>query len=445
MIEAVFVGFGVVALLLFRFIAPVRAVAVTCFAGWLLLPVGNFPPGSTDVAMPYWITGAAVPSDMLLTKAWWPPVVALAGALWVDRKTLAYWRPGWIDAPMALWCLWPIGQWFVIDDAAPQPWIASLYLFATWGAPWLLGRLYFRNDDGGRRLIAAIAAGLGVITPIALIESISGPKVYGWVYEHHPFTFDGDQRYLGFRPLGFFENGNQYGIWVAATALAAVWLWQSAPNSRTRGLAGIVALLGLTIALMSQSVGAILLLCAGLVLSWALGRQLTRRLLALFLLLMVLGGAIYLSGAVPLQALAKNTVIGQQLVHIIHSLGRGSFTWRIARDQNALPLIAEHPMLGAARWDWWRPDNGRPWGLALLIIGQFGLVGLVLAFGALLAPALRALSIQWHPGAWQLHSALPLAIIILMAVGDALLNSFFFYPAILAAGSLASGEFKQLA
>ena len=80
-------------------------------------------------------------------------------------------------------------------------------------------------------------------------------------------------------------------------------------------------------------------------------------------------------------------------------------------------------------------------GLALLILGQFGLVGLVLAFGSLLMPALRALAIQWHPGAWRIHPAATLAVIVLMAVTDALLNSFFFDPAILATGVLGqSGE-----
>ena len=85
MIEAIFAVFGIVALLLFRFVAPARAVAVTCFTGWLLLPVGHFPKGSAEVIFPYWITGVAVPSDMLLTKMWWPPVLALAGALLTDR------------------------------------------------------------------------------------------------------------------------------------------------------------------------------------------------------------------------------------------------------------------------------------------------------------------------------------------------------------------------
>jgi MFS family permease len=407
--------------------------------------VGNFPAGSADAINPYWITGAAVPSDMLLTKMWWPPVVALAGALWKDRETLVRWRPGWIDVPMVLWCLWPIGQWCLVDEnPEPQAWIASLYLAAAWGAPWLLGRVYFCGDDGGRRLIAATVTGLAVITPIALVESFLGPTVYGWFYEPHPFRFDGVQRYVGFRPLAFFEDGNQYGIWVAATALAAIWLWQSTPDSRIRGRLAAIAVLGLAIALMSQSVGAILLLCAGLALSWAIGRPLTRRVLALIFLLMALGGAIYLSGALPLRAIAENTVIGRQMVDIIRSSGRGSFTWRIARDQAALPLIGEHLVLGTARWDWWRQNGERPWGLALLIFGQFGLIGLVLAFGSLLTPAFRAFAIHWHPDAWQLHPAAAMAMIVLMAAADALLNSFFFYPAILAAGALASDDVEQL-
>jgi hypothetical protein len=440
MIDVVFAVFGVAALLLFRFVAPANAVAITCFAGWLLLPVGNYPPGSSDVASPYWVTGAAVPSAMLLTKMWWPPVIALAGALLTDRGTFVRWLPAWVDIPMTLWCLWPLAQGIVVADPAPQPWIASLYLAAAWGAPWLLGRAYFRGEEGGRRLLTAIVAGLVVIAPIALIEGLWGPKIYGWLYEPHPFRFDGIQRYVGFRPLAFFENGNQYGIWVAATALAAIWLWRSTPISRLRGPLAAVAVLGLVVALMSQSVGALMLLVAGLTLSWMLVRPLIHWLLPLLLLLVAFGGAVYLSGAVPLRAIAENTIVGHQVVNFFRSLGRGSFTWRIARDQHALPLIDEHIVLGTAQWDWWRPNDERPWGLAVLIIGQFGLIGLALVLSSLLTPVLRVLAMRKYAGAWRLHPAPALAVIVLMAIGDAMLNSFFFYPAILAAGALAVGE-----
>ncbi|MEO7728427.1 MAG: hypothetical protein ABIS45_14325 [Burkholderiales bacterium] len=438
MIEVLFAAFGVAALLLFRFVEPARAVAITCFAGWLLLPVGNFPPGSAAASFPYWITGTAVPSDMLLTKMWWPPVVALAGALWVDRENLARFRAGWVDIPLILWCLWPVGQWCFVANAAPQPWISSLYLAAAWGAPWLLGRVYFSGLDGSKHLMTAIAAGLVVIAPIALIESVLGPRVYGWVYELHPFRFDGQQRYVGFRPLAFFEHGNQYGIWVAAIALVAIWLWHTAPISRMRFYLGVSAILALAIALMSQSVGAILLLCAGLVLSRAIGRPLSRWLLPLLLLITVSGGAVYLSGAIPFRNIADKTVIGRQVVDIFRSAGRGSFTWRIARDQTALTLIRERPVVGLARWDWWRDKGERPWGLVFLIFGQFGLVGFVLAFGSLLVPVLWTFARLRPERVSRLQPAVPLIVIVLMAVADAFLNSFLFYPAIMAAGALGT-------
>jgi hypothetical protein len=436
MIETIFAAYGIVALLLFRFVAPSRAVAITCFAGWLILPVGNFPTGSTDNVFPYWITGTALPSDMLLTKMWWPPVVALVGALWVDRQTLVRWRPGWADVPITLWCLWPIGQWPLVENPEPQPWIVSLYLSAAWGVPWLLGRIYFCGNDGGRQLIASIVAGLVVIVPIALLEGAFGPMFYGWFYGLHPFRFDGVDRYVGFRPLGFFEDGNQYGIWVAATTLAAVWLWQTSSDLRWRGRLLATAILSLAIAIMSQSLGAVLLLCTGFALSLT-RRSLLRWVLPVFLFLVVSFGAIYLSGRVPLRGLAENTSIGRQMVEIIRSSGRGSLTWRIARDQTALPLILAHPIVGTAQWDWWRENNERPWGLAFLILGQFGLIGLVLAFGSLLTPASRALAIKGQSSAWSIYPGTPLAVVVLMASADALLNSFFFYPAILIAGSLA--------
>jgi hypothetical protein len=436
MIEGIFAAFGIGALLLFCFVAPGRSVAITCFAGWLLLPVGDFPAGSSTVVFPFWITGAAVPSDMILNKMWWPPVVALGGVLLTDRKALRHFRPGWADIPMFLWCIWPVAQWDFVQDPDPQPWIASLYLLGGWGTPWLLGRIYFGGLGGGRQLLIALAASLVVIAPIALIEGILGPRVYGWLYEPHPFRYDGQERYFGFRPLAFFENGNQYGIWVAATALAAIWLWRSGERGRSSLWPIAMAALGLVVAFASQSIGAICLLCAGLIFCWAIGFRLFRPALVLGLFLIFTLGTVYLTGKIPLREFAENTAIGHRIVDNIRVSGRGSLTWRIARDQSALQLVRQHPIIGTARWDWWRQNSQRPWGLWLLILGQFGCIGMLLACSALLTPILFMFAnhrlLHWH------QTSVPLATIILMAMGDGLFNSFFLYPAILAAGALAT-------
>jgi hypothetical protein len=439
MIETVFAAYAVLAFSLFFVAKPRPAVAITCFAGWLLLPVGNFPDGSANAIFAYWITGTAVPSDMLLTKMWLPSAVALAGAVITDSRVLRRFRPKWIDVPMALWCLWPILQSGAVISPEPPPWIAALYLTGAWGAPWLLGRLYFSGREGARALISSIAAGLVVITPIALIEGALGPKVYGWFFETHPFRADGAERYVGFRPLGFFEDGNQYGIWVAITAFAAIWLWRTAPIVSGYRRA-TVAILGLAIAIASQSIGAILILIVGLVLCFRSTRVWTQATIILGILFAVFAIG-YFSNAISLRAVG-DTAIGRTAVNLVRSSGRNSIIWRVARDQNALKLVAKGPIMGTGHWDWWRVNGERPWGLALLILGQFGLVGLALAFGSLLAPVIQSVGRSLLLPDESTSTERAIASIIVMATLDAWLNSFFFYPAIIAAGALSTDAYR---
>ena len=168
-----------------------------------------------------------------------------------------------------------------------------------------------------------------------------------------------------------------------------------------------------------------------------MGRPVARWVLRILLLMTFLGGTIYLSGGLPSRATAEHTVLGREIVEALRSAGRGSMVWRLARDQRAISVIGEHPVLGTARWDWWRELGQRPWDLATLLLGQFGLVGLSLAFGSLLLPALgafRAAGPSLLPKASD--PAAPLAIIVLMGLADMLLNSFILYPVILAAGAL---------
>ena len=80
--------------LVFRWAQPPVAILIVVLGGWLLLPVGTYPEVAADVRFPWWISGVALPTDILLSKAWIAPVVALFWALLVDAGRLQFRRSG---------------------------------------------------------------------------------------------------------------------------------------------------------------------------------------------------------------------------------------------------------------------------------------------------------------------------------------------------------------
>jgi hypothetical protein len=436
---AVWIGFVVLwaaSLLAFWRLPPRTAAFGVLLGGWLFAPVGLFPSGSADAVHPYWITGAAVPSDMLVHKAWIVPLAVLVGAAVFDLDRLRRIRPTWFDAPVAAWCLWPIVQGTWIEGADPAPLTSAAYLAGTWGATWLIGRLYCTRHDDLLALARGLALSVIALLPFALVEGLLGLQTYGWWFGDHPFRNDGFERYFGWRPLGLFENGNQYGLWVSLCALVALWLG-FARNAQRPWRA--VALLALAVALAAQSVGALLLAGLGAVALALLSRVRPRALLVGAAALSLALALVYVSGAVPVVRIAKETAVGRAVVDTFKAVGRGSFTWRVARDQQALDQVQANLVTGSARWDWWREQQSRPWGLAMLLLGQFGLIGVLLAFGTLSAPAAR---VAWCAprGDPLVDPALPLlmALVVMLALADALMNSFFFFPALAIAGGLTS-------
>lgn len=431
------------ALLAFKALPQRSAALGVFFGGWLFAPVGVFPARSSQAGQsehPFWILGSALPSDMLLHKAWLVPCAVLFGALLFDRAALSRFRPSWFDVPVLLWCAWPLLQSLLfVSQARPAGALASLYLAGTWGLTWLIGRVYCSGAEGLQALARALAvAGLACL-PFALAEGLAGAQTYGWFFEPHPFRHDGNERYLGWRPLGFFENGNQYGLWVSLCALVATWwAWsRGAEQPRWRLVAWLVA----AMAVAAQSIGGLALALFGAGVLWLSSRLRPRLMVVAALAAALAVSAVYVSGAVPVARIANETTLGRAVVGAIKSVGRGSFTWRIAQDQRALPLAMARPLAGTGHWDWWRAQPSRPWGLAMLVLGQFGLVGVALAASVLLLPAAR---VAWTAPRGDARSpqALPwlLAIVVLLSMLDAVLNSFVFFPAVMIAAALSTHE-----
>ncbi|MFC3594277.1 hypothetical protein ACFOON_11590 [Novosphingobium piscinae] len=404
-----------------------RVALALLVAGWMLLPVERFPAETiTPSNFTVDFIGTALPSQILVTRAWVVPVAVLLGLVLQGPGLWRHFRLLPVDLLMGIFCLSPFLPWMSGRLSALEAVQQSGYLFGFWGATWLVGRLLLCDLDGRRALAdVLIWSGLALL-PIALLEGSRQAWLYVAAYGAHPFQLEGGSaRYIGFRPLGFFEQSNQYGIWIAMAALAALHrcLATDLPVRRDQ----IVAIVLNLAAIASQSVGALLLLAGGS--AWLAMRASLRRSVTLALaVVLALGGAGYVSGKVPLERWASTSASGQLVMKGLDKIGRKSLAYRVRRDQLALPLIARAPLSGYGHWDWWRPLKSRPWGLPLLVAGQYGILSALVLSWVLLAGAARRLLLA-QPSI--------LALVVALAAVDAWLNSFIYMPAVLAAAACA--------
>lgn len=419
-----YVIFAMLAMGLFLLRPARQAALIGYFGGWLILPVGIYDPHMiTATGFTFDVVGTALPSDLLLTKALVIPLAVLAGLVATAPAVLRDFRPKAIDAIIAALCLTPFLAFAASRTGFGDALVQAAYLSALWGGTWLIGRVLLNGDEGAQGLAKAMAISGLCLVPAALLEGFGQLRLYGLVYGAHPFQADGLQRYIGARPVVFFEHGNQYGIWIAIAALAAYHL---ARQHASRSNIAIATLL-IASAIASQSIGAIILLAIGAIILEVSARARHVIVIAGAALLLAGAGA-YLAGKSPIERLAYHSSAGQTAMAMLKSVGRGSLTWRVHRDVEAVDTIARAPIAGYGRWDWWRPLNTHPWGLPLLLAGQFGLIALALAAFGLLAGPLRAL--------WSGSSGGVLPVVVIISAIDGCLNSFIYVPAVLAAAAM---------
>lgn len=420
-----YAAFAVTAIAVFVLRPAREAAAWSYFGGWLILPVGAYPPFAHFVGTPIQIMGLVLPANMLVSKAAVVAAATCLASLIADFRRWSNLRLRPLDFVLLAWCGWPSLRAILLGEPALGL-APTAYLLAAWGGSWLLGKLYFAGEDGAAALLKAMAGSGLALLPVALLELVNGPTLYALLYGAHPYATDGIDRYIGYRPLAMFEDGNQYGIWMAMAAFAATALARRERGWRPFAIVLVIA------SIVSQSVGAILLLAVGgLALS---GRvRVAARWWTASAIAMGAAAALYLSGLVPFERIARHTPLGGHILAIVRSTGRGSLLWRVSQDQKVMPLLHQHLLVGWGRWDWWLPVGFRPWGLPMLVVGQFGLIGLALIVAVMLVAPVSALA---RNGTKGLVGAA--AILVLLSAGDAVLNSFIFWPAIIAAGALAN-------
>jgi hypothetical protein len=365
-------------------------------------------------------------------------LTGLAGILLFHSADFKTCRPSVCDIPMAIWCCVPllsaVAHWNTLQEGIA----GAIYQAVSWGVPWVLGRIYF--SDHSSLLLAAKACVVAAVfyVPICLVEICVGPHLYAFLYGYQPYRWVGATRYLGFRPIGLLEDGNQLGIWMAAATLVAVCLSVRRLATRILGIPmGWVAVMLAATTLLCQSVGSIVLLL------FLLPVVLLRRssVLRILVIVLALGTAslimFRMTTHLSLRSLAQQNRVVYSLSSALTNIGRHSLAWRLARDESDMTVAMQEPLLGSGQWNWWQNGDSRPWSLWLLVLGMYGLVGLV-AFGLILfLPVLRAV---WPPGvethAHQSYLRHALAGLILMVAFDSLLNGAMILPYLLVMGGL---------
>ena len=232
---------------------------------------------------------------------------------------------------------------------------------------------------------------------------MAGPIAYRFAYGGHPYEFEGAARSLGYRPLGFQEHGNQLGTWMAGSALVATWLWASGAIRRPGGLpGGVVAAILVGATLACQSHGSIALLGLALM-PLAFARASGDRVLWLRGGLVALTAATILAGLLVAGRAVAAGSLRLAVRGIFLGLSKTSFTWRLARFEEFLPITWQHPWLGWGRPDWGGPGHPlpNPVNLAawLLWLGMYGSIGLLAVLATWLVPSIRA---AWRgsPRSW---------------------------------------------
>jgi hypothetical protein len=424
---------------LFRFV-PVRiALLLDFLAGWMILPGADY--AFTRSGFPYWVLGIALPSSYWVTKGTMTGLAALAGVLLFHPGRLKGVRPRLIDLPICLWCLAPVGPAL----AHPAQWKLSgasvAYLTLSWGVPWAMGRIFFSDRQGAALLARGFIVAALAYLPFCLYESIAGPSLYELFYGYQPYRMIGAERYVGYRPVCWMEDGNQLGIWMAATAWLAISLasWKQLDRLRWLGPRLQAGLLTFTTVLW-QSAGCIVLFVAllpGLVWRRNWLRIAVVSLVALLGLGLVAGRA---AGGGRLDSIARSSRLIRQGAELLNEAGRHSLLWRMDRGREHLRIALAHPLVGSGEWDWWRTGPERPWSLWLLVLGQYGALGAAALGTALLLPIVRSTWLAPFAGDWTFVA---LSGAAWMLVGDSLLNGAFPLPYLLLFGVLAGGVSSQ--
>ncbi len=418
------VAFMLVAGGCFAMLHPSRAVARAMLGGWLLLP--EFDARSRFLGF--------------YSKLVFVPTVVLLMSIAFDLRRWSRFRPRLFDLPMAVLCVVPFFTANANSLGSHEAIAAMADQIMGWGAPYMLGRVYLGEPRAVRDYAYAFVGAALLYVPLCLIEIRLSPILHYKIYGFRTFGFDQSIRFGGYRPSVFLEHGLALGMFVAAGALTAFWLWRASPRERVGPvpMGWAVAMLLVTL-ILCKSTGAVILCLVGIAMLEAARRFRTGAVILAVALLPTVYCAARTWGWNPDQVVSISNSIGEDRSR--------SVEFRFENERLLIAKAMQRPLLGWGRFSrsFIYDEFGYSRGVIadsmwIIALGMTGLLGLV-AMGAVLAlPAIALL--RTYPGrSWadpRLAPAAALTTVVLIWAIDNLLNAMMtpLYPAI--SGALIS-------
>ncbi len=405
-----------------------RTVAFAIVGGWLLLP-------------PYSLVFTGFPDYTKVTAS----IIGILGAtILLAPNRLLQLRPGWIDLPMVVWCLLPYATFPSNGLTLYSAMSDSLEQTVFWGAPYLIGRLYFQTlEDLGYFARAIVIGGLAYIPP-CLIEIRLSPQLSRMLYGYANWQ---GTRLGGYRPSVFFATGLELGLWMTAASMTGWWMWRTGVIRRMGAWPFGVLLSGLlATTVLCRSTGALILLILGMTAIWLTTRLRTRMVLVGLLLV----GPIFVtarttgawSGAEAVEL--ANATVGAERAESLE------FRYKCEKKQMARAMI--RPLLG---WGGFGrnfvtfDDNPNklmpPDGLWIAVLGTKGLIGLISLYLAIILPAARAVRLV-PPRSWsdpRLAGAMIGVGLLGIYIIDSLVNGFVNIIYLAMCGGLATVSTRE--
>ncbi len=255
--------------------------------------------------------------------------------------------------------------------------------------PFLMGLQFFKTQKSLEDiLLVLVAAAMWYSIPM-LLEIRLSPQLHRWVYGYFPHSFVQQIRAGGFRPVVFVGHGLGVAFFTMLAFVASVILWRirrrSFWNIKNRWVVSYLFILLLLCKSMASFVyGCLLLVLIGFVRP--------KNQIRIALLMVIIALTYPLTRGMDLFPVQEISEIAEN----ISAERAHSFNFRVENENRLLDKTEDRPYFGWGTWGRNRVYDSQTGkdlsvtdGRWVIVMSQFGWIGLIAEFGLLALPVIR--------------------------------------------------------